>query len=52
VGKPLRIHWAFVPAGAFWTLLVWHRDGPLIALITVVLGLSLAFVAEYRSRHR
>lgn len=47
--KPLRIHWAWVPAGVFFVALGWHRYGWWTLLI-VLAGLALGIGLEVRAR--
>jgi len=48
----LRIHWAWVPAAIFFVAVSWIRHGWAVTALLVLLGLLLAFYAEWRARRR
>ena len=47
-----HIHWAWVPAGIFTTVVAWIRFGPVVAVLAVIGGLAFALYLDRRTRRR
>jgi hypothetical protein len=47
-----HIHWAWVPAGIFVTVMAVLRYGWPVGILLVLAGLALAAYAEWRARRR
>jgi hypothetical protein len=50
-GRP-PIHWAWVPAALFTSIVAWNRFGAAVTLLCVLGGLLLALYLEARARRK
>jgi hypothetical protein len=50
--KKRRIHWLWIPPFLIYTVAIWIRKGPVLAVLTILLGVVLIVVAEVRASRR
>jgi hypothetical protein len=50
--RPFKIHWAHVPSGVVFMVIVWRESGPAYALILAAGGIGLGVFLEWRARRR